>query len=240
MVISCKLTLKLLASEACGDTQKFHPVLPERPLNIKSLEFLTLYELFREQSEHTGMNSGRWSWPVYSPTHCDGKTAQILGGDVWAYDLGLVEFLKEITTGRKASRWRGLGGGQLLHKNGNGFLEKEKQQKSGSFGAFQHMFWIWKHCAEGKRGNQSFLHSLGNVWASVCRRRTQLQELLVPFLCLDLFTPRPKTECKVLGEWINDPIKLPLQRPMLGSLCVSGFCGCKWHKRLKSNQKESY
>lgn len=58
MVISCKLTLKPCASEACGDTGKFHPVLSERPLNIKSLEFLTLYELLRERSEHTGMNSG--------------------------------------------------------------------------------------------------------------------------------------------------------------------------------------
>lgn len=58
MVISCKLTLKLRASQACWDTQWSHPILPERPLNIKRLEFLTVYELFKEWSVHTGMNSG--------------------------------------------------------------------------------------------------------------------------------------------------------------------------------------
>lgn len=51
-----QIDVKIRTGEACWDTQLFHPILPERPFNIKGLEFLTVSELFREWSVHPGIS----------------------------------------------------------------------------------------------------------------------------------------------------------------------------------------
>lgn len=54
MVISYKLTLYLHTGEACWDTQHFHPITLEGPLNINRLDSLTGYEFIKGQSVPLG------------------------------------------------------------------------------------------------------------------------------------------------------------------------------------------
>lgn len=153
--------------------------------NISGPESLTGVWGIKKQSVHTRISSRRQLWPVVSQWFILRENLlEVLDGAARAYDLGLVGrcscFLKK---SRLKERQQGNKGG---HTKWNGFLKREEQQKSSSFGMFQHMFWIWKHCAEGRQRNKILLHSLGNVWESVCNRRTNFKSFLSFFNAVSL------------------------------------------------------
>ena len=121
---------------------------------------------------HTGLNSGRQPQFVFSLIHWDGKQVQRLVGDGWAPGLGRVEFLGEITAGRKASRWWGAASSiikvEMVSWRKRNSRSQVHLERSSICSEFENI--VQKESEEIR----FFLHGLGNVWASVCCGRTQL------------------------------------------------------------------
>lgn len=121
---------------------------------------------------HTGLNPGRQARCVFSLIHWEGKPVPSLGGDGWAPGLGRVEFLGEITAGRKASRWWGAASYfikmEMVSWRKRNSRSQVHLERSSICSEFENI--VQKESGEIR----FFLQSFGNVWASVCCGRTQL------------------------------------------------------------------
>lgn len=197
---------------------QFHPV--GNVFSINGPESFPEGWCRKKLSVRIGMRSRRQPWPVFSQS------------SLW---FSLVENLLELLVLSRCScfskesqlkeRHPGHRGG---HPKWNGFLKKAKEQKSSSFGMLQHMFQIWKHCAEGRQGNK------------LCRRAWEMcgnvfvaggfnHKSFLPFSYAVSLSLKQKEYFQMDGP--EQPQIIFVGVSLLLPMCISqDFCGCKWQK----------